>query len=425
MNREKRIFQISLSVMLLAGAFMLGFQTRHNGTWPYGLIRGAKSAGRSLLQYGHIVPPRLYVSAPAGSPQTNATVMDPARMVPGYFVFCGWSGELGTWAAWLYDHQGSLVHTWPIRYRDLDPDGPLNRSDEPHGMKALPDGSLVLNFDHADVMARLDPCGQAVWIRPGIFHHSIDVDADGTMWTWRGVGTPYAHHHFLVNFDPETGDTIMEIDLVEDVIRGSDRGSVILGLRPDFPFRHFEKTPQNRSAVDLFHPNDVEPLLPSMAAAFPRFAAGDLLISLRNIDLVAVIGRDDGSVKWWSGGPWVAQHDPDFRADGRISVYNNNTGRNRSEITIIDPVTGEVTNELARGPLRFYSGTMGKHQYLPGGNVLVAIPDEGRALVVTATGEPVFEFDNILPGVDGTHGKLTNALWLPPDFFDTVPGCTD
>jgi len=135
---------------------------------------------------------------------------------------------------------------------------------------------------------------------------------------------------------------------------------------------------------------------------FPMFDAGDLLLSFRTLNLIAIVDPDDSRVIWWSHGPWIAQHDPDFTSDGRISVYNNNTGRGRSEIIKIDPMTREISNDLFHGEASFYTSSMGTHQYLLNGNVLIVVPGEGRILEVTDDGgeshgvqQPLFD----LPGL--------------------------
>lgn len=154
------------------------------------------------------------------------------------------------------------------------------------------------------------------------------------------------------------------------------------------------------------------------------FDAGDLLLSFREPNLLTVLDGDDGRLKWWSTGPWIKQHDPDFTADGKISVYSNNPSKGRSEILQIDPATNEISNPLYYGNVRFYSRTMGKHQYLPNGNVLIVVPDEGRVLEATSDGDLVMEFDNLSKS-PAYNEHVENGGWLPAGYFSVAPSCTN
>jgi hypothetical protein len=145
---------------------------------------------------------------------------------------------------------------------------------------------------------------------------------------------------------------------------------------------------------------------------------------LRNLNLVAVLDPDNLVVKWWSHGPWRWQHDPDFTPDGKISVYNNNYGIERSEIIKVHPETLEISNDLFDGEVRFYSVSMGKHQYLPNGNVLIVVPFEGRVLVATSAGQKVMEFNNVSTKGTEYNGHVENGLWVPVDYFDKFPECS-
>ncbi len=338
---------------------------------------------------------------------------------PGTDVFLGWNNDTEHYATWIYDSEGEKLHTWQLNYSSLDPDGPRNESDMPHGLHLLADGSLIVNFDLGDVMARIDACGQPIWIKEGIFHHSITEDDSGHLWTWRGEGTSYGDYQYIVEFDPKSGETIDEIDMIEEIIRPLGANSATFNVRPDFQARTFDRDPPEHD--DIFHPNDVDILGREMEEAFPTFDAGDLLLSFRKLHLVAVIDPDTKILKWWSQGPWRYQHDPDFTSDGKISVYNNNTHRSRSEILKIDPLTREIKNELLNSPFHFYSGWMGKHQYLPDGNLLLVSPGEGRVLVLAKSGQKLLEFNNI--ATEALNGHVENGLWLPTDYFDTFPSC--
>ena len=323
----------------------------------------------------------------------------------------------------MYDNRGERRHTWSIDYLALDPDGPSNGADNPHPFAVLSDGSIMLGFDKGDVLARLDTCGEPIWTKDGIYHHAMSPAEDGSYWVWRGEGTAYGHYNYLQKFDIETGETVSELALIEEIIQPSDSAAAIFGVRPDYPFKQLDRDPADGLGFDIFHPNDVEELSSDLAPMFPMFEAGDLLLSFRTLNLVSVIDPDDGRVKWWSHGPWIGQHDPDFTSDGRISVYNNNTGRGRSEILLIDPATREFTNSLFAGEASFRSDYMGKHQYLPNRNVLVVVPGEGRILEFTEDGKNVMEFNNLAGTSVKYNGHVENGLWVPADYFQSIPDC--
>lgn len=420
----KRMFIASAMFLLGTFAFASGLAVGRWQLWPYQPIQAAWFAAKSYAAHGELVPEGRRVPAPRGAPRERITIHDRSRVDAGYYVFVGWNGDGGGYAAWLYDHAGKRRHTWPIDYAALDADGPSNGADNPHAFHVLPDGSVIAAFDKGDVMARLDACGEPLWIKPGIYHHAMSRADDGTFWVWRGDGTAYGHYNYLHRFDPRDGATLGEIDLVEDVIRKMGESAVVFGVRPDYPFRRFDADPEDQAATDLFHPNDVDVLTEALAPRFPMFEAGDLLLSFRTIDLVAVLDPDEHRVKWWSHGPWIGQHDPDFGADGRISVYNNNTNRDRTEIIKIDPKTREISNELFHGDAFFRSDFMGKHQYLPSGNVLVVVPGEGRVLEVTAGGSKVMEFNNVAAGAPAWNDHVENGMWFPQDYFATLPECS-
>lgn len=415
---DKYYFVCSFIVLSLFTTFGYGLLVGKYHYWPHDTLVLAQNAVESLLKMGTIRPEHVWARPAPDAPRDRISVYDSELVPAGYYAFMGWDERDRRYAVWLYNHAGEKVHTWTIDYFSLDPDGPSNQSDHPHGLHILSDGSLVVNFDKGDVMARLDACGQPIWIKNGAFHHLISDDEDGSLWTWRGEGTAYGQYQYIVNFDPKTGSTIKEISLVDDIIRALGPDSIVFSVRPDFNPRKFEKDPPARE--DLFHPNDVEVLRSDLEQRFPDFEAGDLLLSFRNLNLVAVLDPDTNQLKWWSHGPWRDQHDPDYTADGKISVYNNNFFRGSSEIVKIDPSTREITSELVY--LNFRSPWMGVHQYLPNGNLLLVSPREGRGIVLTRNGEKIFEFNNVLS--DDYNGLVENGLWLPENFFESMPTCS-
>jgi hypothetical protein len=420
--KARRIQVISAAFMLVVAAFAYGVAVAHYEIWPFRLIQDSSYAFGSIVRAGEVVPRGRRIEPPAGAARQAFKVHDPARIGDGTFVFLGSDDSTHGYSAWLYDTTGRKLHTWRIDYSALDPTGPSSDSDMPHAFQVLPDGTAIVAFDGGDVMARIDACSQPIWIREGIFHHSMTVADDGSVWVWRAEGSHYAQYHYLMNFDAKTGATIREIGLIEDIIERIGPNAFVFGVGPEYPFRRVDADPENRDS-DFFHPNDVDVLSAALAPQFPLFEPGDLLLSLREIDLVAVVDPDTAEVKWWNAGPWIKQHDPDFLPDGRISVYSNNTGRGRSDILKIDPKTKTVTSDLYDGTARFYSAEMGSHQYQPNGNVLITVPGEGRVLLVSAGGDPIMEFNNLSSQSPEQNEHVENAAWFPPGYFAHAPEC--
>lgn len=420
----KRAFIAAACFLSALAIFAYGVTIGRYQIWPFSMLQEMQNAVSSYVKYGEFVPENRRHLAPPDAPRARFTIHAPDLRSGGHYVFLGWNNSRGTYSAWLYDADGKLLHTWRVDYNALDPDGATDPL-PPHAFHVLADGSLIVGFDKGRVMARLDRCSNPIWIRPGIFHHAMEAADDGNIWTWRAEGTAYGHYHFLEKFDPATGAPVKELALVDDVIHNSDGAQNIFGVRPDYPFRKLGPDLEANSPLDIFHPNDIEELPANIAEHFPIFEAGDLLLSFRTIHLVLVVDPDTDEIKWWQRGPWLFQHDPDFRRDGKISVYSNNTGRARSEILIIDPTTNAVSNDLYRSDFAFYSELRGKHQYLANGNVMIVVPEEGRVVELTGDGRKVLEFNNVSPFAEQYNEDVENAVWLAPGYFDQIPACPE
>jgi outer membrane protein assembly factor BamB len=142
---------------------------------------------------------------------------------------------------------------------------------------------------------------------------------------------------------------------------------------------------------DVLHANAVKVLSPRLAAAFPQFKPGQLLVSLRNLDAVAVIDPDAGKVVWAARGPWHAQHDPTFLENGRLLLFDNLGSPGRSRVLEYDPRTQAFPWVYpADGGRGFVSPIRGMCQRLPNGNTLVVNSVGGEAIEVAADGEVVW-----------------------------------
>ncbi|WP_232831454.1 arylsulfotransferase family protein [Peristeroidobacter agariperforans] len=135
------------------------------------------------------------------------------------------------------------------------------------------------------------------------------------------------------------------------------------------------------------------------------------------MNLIFVIDPAAIKIKWWQSGPWRRQHDPDWQPDGTITVYDNRMDQVYSRIVRVNPSTRE-TQVLFDGQSHdFYSRIRGKHQVTGSGNVLMAIPQQGRALEIDARGRVVFEMMNISTDGRRKNYPISEVMWFSQDPF--------
>ncbi|MEO1316555.1 MAG: arylsulfotransferase family protein [Pseudomonadota bacterium] len=428
-DRLAALISIAAAAMLsLGGTFAGGFVVAHKELWPYTLLVDAGRAVRSTISTGSPEGNRYARKFLKAGAQGRWETSRPQEMLPGFYAVLGYDIGPGNHTMRLFSSSGDLVSTIDVN-QALDMTDRAIEYKDPHGFALLADGSIMVNFDRLPTLARIDACGEVMWRNEALFHHSIELTDRNTAWTWRGEPDAYSMAQFMDEVDVETGTILRSISM-EDVVLSAGSKAAFLNRAP-VPFPTPLPPAVSDGAGDAFHPNDVEELSASMADAFPNFEAGDLLISLKTTDVVAVIDPLDASLKWLSRGPWSKQHDPDFMPDGRISVFDNNSNViERAKVTYgpsaiveIDPETNEVRTILNDGDTTFLTPAQGTHQRLPNGNVLVVVPHEGRMIEYNGAGEVVAIFNN----VDGEEGPRTfhmsNARWVPADYFVDAPSC--
>ncbi|MEM7522784.1 MAG: arylsulfotransferase family protein [Pseudomonadota bacterium] len=393
-----------LSVLVLAVGY--GSVAAFMQWAPYPQIASAASTALDLKEHWRndfgLTPTRqLVAAAPSDRPEYRR--LNPTDVRPGGVLISGSLTHRGVLqGVALFGPAGDKRHHWAIDYEALDPEGPRQTNVLLHGMAPFEDGSVVVAFDAGGVLARISACGAPQWVVRGGFHHAVTRDDDGGLWTWRGDS--------MVRVDAESGEILTEIDLRRDLIETSGAHGA-LGIRME------ESAEGLVYQADPFHANDVEALSREMAPAFPQFEAGDLLISLRDLNLVAVVDPNRRELKWWRHGPWFRQHDPDFQPDGRITVYDNRMGLDGgSRILAIDPETDAVETLFAHRPdAPFDSWRRGKHQVLADGAILIAESEKGRVFEVNEDGALVWERQMIFD--DARNVVITDATHVPPGFF--------
>ncbi len=344
----------------------------------------------------------------------------------------------------LINRDGSIVARWPVTFSEHFPD--TSHMDEPptsdlkidlHGALLNPDGSVVFNYEYGGTV-KLSRCGETIWTLVHPTHHSIETAEGGGYWILGRVALFEDGHD---SFPPFTQMGIDEGYLEDLILRVTEDG--VIDTQVSIPRILYDSgfepilTAGGRSFRrgkskdrELVHANKIAELSSNAADAFDLFEAGDLMLSLREYNMVLVVDPDDWRVKWHQTGPWRRQHDPEFSPDGTIKVFNNNTykldiisdGRTSqtaplvSNIITIDPSTG--LSSVVYGNRRdqeFLSVIRGKHDLTVEGGLLITEFDAGRVFEIDAQGQVIWEYINRYDAERVL--EITEARLYPNSYF--------
>jgi Arylsulfotransferase (ASST) len=395
----------------LLTAFAFGFLSAHFRFFPYQVLRDARQAAIDLRNnwksYGKIEPSRWL--APSRSPGAGVTRLDRGRAQDGL-----------TLVSSLFDHDvairvmdldGRSVRNWKIRFNDIWSEEERARLDTRPlqnwdvgimGAALLPDASIVFTFNNGGLV-RMDRCGRLIWKRAYLTHHSVTVADDGSLWI-PGVAKTYKAGEKTFSpliAGPFIEDSVLQLDQSGRILREVSVAQLLLRNGLEGVLLANGVTATTNATDDYTHLNKIDVLSRRLAPRFPMFSTGDVLISLRNLNLLVVFSPESLKVKWHRTGPWLRQHDAEFTADGLISVFDNRSdnadGRvlGGSRIVTVDPGTGVVATVYAGSSAEpFYSGIEGEHVYVENGNILISEAEAGRLFEVDRKGQIVWEFIN-------------------------------
>jgi hypothetical protein len=249
----------------------------------------------------------------------------------------------------------------------------------------------------------LDWCGkQLLTIEPRHdFHHSINKDGETFFWTWDGLD--------FVKFSKNSGKEMDRFSIF-DVI-AANREIHAFEIRMKDIHRSLKNLSRKDFLKDPFHPNDIDPLPRDLANSFPQFETGDLLVSMRELNLIFVLRPDKRKVMWYSQGHVSRQHDPEWNSDGTITVYNNKPYLENSDITKIDIRNNSVETIISGEKYSIYGRARGDHTIMPDGSILIVVTDQGRMLHVSKDGDELeAEFVNKFD--DGSALRIFNAEFV-------------
>lgn len=351
-------------------------------------------------------------------------IKQPENMADGLIKLVHFTSEK-TMAVSVIDNNGTVIHQWPIDWFTLWPEADhLMYSRQPksrpgtlvHGAEILPDGDLVFNFEYLG-MLRLDACGHVRWRLPQLTHHAITIDDEGDIWAplnrfHQFPDNPFALHDsyytepFIARISPQ-GEVLMKKSVLEILAQNQYYGALYLSsLNNTLPV----------VKGDTLHLNDIDIFPAHLPQGFLR--TGDIMISLRNINTVLIIEPGSWRIKHTISHVMLRQHDPDFIDGNSIAVFDNN---NRfkpgdpnaySRILRISLPDNQVSTVFQGSPQQpFFTAVLGKQQWLDNGNILFTDNEHGRVLEITADGEPVWQYTNLI--AQGKTAVVQEAQRLP------------
>ena len=434
---------IAWVAMLVIVAFGVGIVYQWYFAWrpsfPFSLpgtvLDGAREQAAEALRMAGLKKPDYFYPTDL-SEQNN--FHDASAAQPGLTLITG-VGDENKLTARVVELDGSPVHSWTIDWFEIWPDANhlperFQPKQQPgtntHGVAIMDNGDLVFNFDYLGLV-RLDLCGDVVWRVPYQTHHSLFVD-EGTGHIWvsglrfHETPVPALPNHvppfyepIVLELSPE-GGILQEISVIDVLVQNNLHGLLYM--------QSFNDVLIGRAATtgDTLHLNDVETFPAGMEEGV--FSRGDIMISLRNIHSVFVFDPESKDILYSKIGEFSAQHDPDFLDGNTISVFDNNfvsgdKAPQESRVVILDARTnqGEVHFQ-GNEEHPFYTFKMGKHQWLPNGNLLLTESTKGRAFEIDRSGQVVWQFVNLIEE-PGWVGLLDEAQRLPPSqdrtFFES------
>jgi hypothetical protein len=431
-RREFDVARLAFWAAAFFWMFLFGGVFATNELQPYQMFEDGYRAAKTLVKERLQTRPSVLIERRyAGD---GVTRHDPARAHEGLTLMEGWFAEGAELR--LVDMAGHVVHRWPADFFRIWPDprhvfptknvptGPFNYHTQ--GMWLFPDGSLLVNFAELGTV-KMDKCGRVQWTVDRMTHHSITVNPDGSFWVPAkgdvrtvpdGLLLPGLSEEELLESRGWYEDRLLLVRADGQI----ERKISVLQALFDGGFVPELFDVDLISSLDPTHVNDIEVVTPPLARKIAGVQAGDLLVSIRQMHMLAILDQNTGRIKWHHIGPWLRQHDPDITAQGTIEVFDNGTtelsldGTPGSSLISLDPATGRTSTLYPLpGQPGFHTKIMGTHQLLPDGNRLITESLAGRVFEIDPTGNIVWEY---VKSYDDRYAALIeSAIRYDDDYF--------
>jgi hypothetical protein len=327
----------------------------------------------------------------------GVTYYDKDKATPGFTLY----SRNGSDQVWLINMNGEVVHEWKTtggttNFNYLLPNGNLficERVSEGPKVKSGKGGR----------MREYDWGGNVIWEHIDDHqHHDARRLPNGNLVyiAWQEFKTEEA-----ARVKGGIPGTEMDGKIYGEVIREVDsQGTVVWEfINNGIEFMEKYEIKSLAPKYEYGHANTISPM-----------ANGDYLVSYRVFDLIVIVDRQTGKLKWeYQNHALGGQHDCQELENGNILVFANghNTsspGPNYSQVWEIERSTQEIVWRYfpKKNPLTFWSPHISGCQRLSSGNTLITEGGKGCIFEVTPEGEVVWEYINPFYG---RHGEIPDG----------------
>lgn len=400
-----RLFFTAFLLSLVVIIFLAGALVTIAGIFPGPHINRAYEGGlalyRKLSEHNSIYSTDLWY--PARSEARGVTRLLPDKVEPGATLYT--SGESSR--AYLVSLEGEVLHEWHLPFSEIHEEGSGIDNPQPdefvyfRAAALYPNGDLVVVIEgsgdtpYGYAIARLSSESELQWVNFARTHHDLEISPDGRIYTLS---------HEIVQKEMQGYGHLDDAWLEDYLIVLSENGQMekripLAETVADSPYKHLLHTVSSYSLGDPLHTNAVNRIDAEAAGQLPFADEGDLLLSFRELNAIAVLDPEREELVWATRGSWLGQHYPEALANGNILLFDNRGNyeveEGVSRVIEFDPETQEIVWDYSGTPERpLDSHIRADQQRLANGNTLITESNSGRILEVTQDGEVAWEYLN-------------------------------
>jgi len=268
----------------------------------------------------------------------------------------------------------------------------------------LKDSSLILKVTQNNFLLSLSENNKIQWIDTSYkYHHSTEKENDSTIWVCATSKKADKYkiddfiHDAICAVDPRNGK-IKFIKSVADILVENGYQYLL-----DIVYEN-----------DGIHINDIEPALYSSN----YWKKGDLLISIRHKNTIALYRPSTQKIIWLKTGPWLAQHDCDFVDGKTIMVFGNDVLRGKNDPFVNghndiyfydfekDKISKPYTKVMKQIGIK--TNTQGRCDLLKNGDLFIEETEAGKLYIINKDSLKMTYTDRY----DNNYIKMLN--WVRP-----------